>query len=86
MQFRSIFLSLFLVFALGLALVHAEEAKEPRGPKVTSKVADQLSLLRHRAADSRNQVFFDIEQGDKPLGRVVLGLYGKTVPKVREGA
>ncbi|RMJ20750.1 hypothetical protein PHISP_08380 [Aspergillus sp. HF37] len=64
MKFRSIFLSLFLVFALGLALVHAEEAKEPRGPKVTSKV------------------FFDIEQGDKPLGRVVLGLYGKTVPKL----
>ena len=28
------------------------------------------------------QVFFDIEHGDKPIGRVVLGLYGKTVPKV----
>ncbi|KAE8351914.1 cyclophilin-like domain-containing protein, partial [Aspergillus coremiiformis] len=26
-------------------------------------------------------VYFDIEHGDKPLGRVVLGLYGKTVPK-----
>lgn len=29
-------------------------------------------------------MFFDIEHGDKPLGRVVLGLYGKTVPKVRD--
>ena len=28
------------------------------------------------------QVYFDIEHGDKPLGRIVLGLYGKTVPKV----
>jgi len=29
-----------------------------------------------------NKVYFDIEHGDEPLGRVVLGLYGKTVPKV----
>ncbi|KAK2752327.1 Peptidyl-prolyl cis-trans isomerase B [Onygenales sp. PD_40] len=31
-----------------------------------------------------NKVYFDIEHGDKPLGRVVLGLYGKTVPKTAE--
>ncbi|KAL4890919.1 putative peptidyl-prolyl cis-trans isomerase [Aspergillus ambiguus] len=66
MNFKNIFLSVFLVLALGLALVHAEEAKEPRGPKITSKV------------------FFDIEHGDKPMGRIVLGLYGKTVPKTAE--
>ena len=29
-----------------------------------------------------NKVYFDIEHGDEPLGRVVMGLYGKTVPKV----
>lgn len=29
------------------------------------------------------QVYFDIQHGDKPLGRIVMGLYGKTVPKVR---
>jgi hypothetical protein len=28
------------------------------------------------------KVFFDIEQEGKPLGRIVMGLYGKTVPKV----
>ncbi|KAG2024622.1 hypothetical protein GB937_003814 [Aspergillus fischeri] len=66
MNFKSLLLSFFLVFAVGLALVHAEETKEPRGPKITSKV------------------FFDIEHGDKPLGRIVLGLYGKTVPKTAE--
>ncbi|PYH47436.1 peptidylprolyl isomerase [Aspergillus saccharolyticus JOP 1030-1] len=65
MNFRNLFLSFFLVLAVGFALVHAEEAK-PRGPKITSKV------------------YFDIEHGDKPLGRVVLGLYGKTVPKTAE--
>jgi peptidyl-prolyl cis-trans isomerase B (cyclophilin B) len=28
-----------------------------------------------------DQVYFDIEQGGQPLGRVVMGLYGKQVPK-----
>lgn len=32
-----------------------------------------------------NKVYFDIEHGDVPMGRIVLGLYGKTVPKVSPG-
>jgi len=31
-----------------------------------------------------HKVFFDITHGDKPMGRVVIGLYGKTVPKTAE--
>ncbi|KAK4686442.1 peptidyl-prolyl cis-trans isomerase B (cyclophilin B), partial [Tremellales sp. Uapishka_1] len=31
-----------------------------------------------------NKVYFDIEHGGKPMGRVVMGLYGKTVPKTVE--
>ncbi|WVR09420.1 peptidyl-prolyl cis-trans isomerase B [Kwoniella sp. DSM 27419] len=31
-----------------------------------------------------NKVYFDVEHGGKPLGRVVMGLYGKTVPKTVE--
>jgi peptidyl-prolyl cis-trans isomerase B (cyclophilin B) len=29
-----------------------------------------------------HKVYFDIEHGGEELGRIVLGLYGKTVPKV----
>ncbi|KAF7717351.1 Peptidyl-prolyl cis-trans isomerase B [Penicillium ucsense] len=66
MNFRNLFLSLFLVLAVGFALVQAEDAKEPRGPKITHKV------------------YFDIKHGDESLGRIVMGLYGKTVPKTAE--
>lgn len=31
-----------------------------------------------------HKVYLDIEHGDEPLGRIVLGLYGKTVPKTAE--
>ncbi|TKA78533.1 Peptidyl-prolyl cis-trans isomerase B [Cryomyces minteri] len=31
-----------------------------------------------------HKVYFDITQGDEPMGRIVMGLYGKTVPKTAE--
>ncbi len=31
-----------------------------------------------------HKVYFDIEQAGKPMGRIVMGLYGKTVPETAE--
>ena len=40
----------------------------------------QLTRNSEKAAVT-DKVFFDIEMGGKPAGRIVMGLFGETVPK-----
>ncbi|WFD02601.1 peptidylprolyl isomerase [Malassezia obtusa] len=46
--------------------------------------ASATFALSHKDAKLTNYVYFDIEQGDKTLGRITLGLYGETAPKTVE--
>ena len=43
-----------------------------------------IALGRVHDVEITSKVFFDIEVDNKPLGRIVFGLYGKVVPKTAE--
>merc|ERR1712110_1268796 len=43
-----------------------------------------MAITAEAEPEVSKKVFFDIETGGKPAGKIVMGLYGKTVPKTVE--
>ncbi|KAL0539572.1 hypothetical protein IC582_023788 [Cucumis melo] len=73
--FSAVFLwILFLVATLVLILNHLED----------HGVSSQLKVAEENPATVTHKVYFDVEIGGKPSGRVVIGLFGETVPKTAE--
>ncbi|KAJ4720064.1 Peptidyl-prolyl cis-trans isomerase [Melia azedarach] len=57
--------------------VSSEQKIDKSEVNLEEKLGEQLEEVTHK-------VFFDIEVGGKPIGRIVMGLFGKTVPKTVE--
>ena len=82
-----------LTLLLGALLFMVAQVQGAKGPIITNKVRSAghpgsaidppciASAERNRVRGLRRmlilQVYFDLEHGGKPIGRVVMGLYGK---------
>lgn len=58
--------------------------KRPRDQRSPTRSATTPLSYTDFLLTVARQVYFDITHGDEELGRIVIGLYGKTVPKTAE--
>lgn len=77
--------TLVLVGTLALILTRVSDD----GVSSEHKVNDgELSTKENKASGNEEEVthkvYFDVEIGGKPSGRIIMGLFGKTVPKTAE--
>ncbi|XP_031264253.1 peptidyl-prolyl cis-trans isomerase CYP20-1-like [Pistacia vera] len=52
--------------------------------KIASTKLTQEENVEEELDEVTHKVYFDIEVGGKPIGRIVMGLFGKTVPNTTE--
>ncbi|KAG6600928.1 Peptidyl-prolyl cis-trans isomerase CYP21-2, partial [Cucurbita argyrosperma subsp. sororia] len=71
---------LFLIATIVLILNQLNDS----GVSSELKVVDEEIKLGKNPTTVTHRVYFDIEIGGKPSGRVVIGLFGETVPKTAE--
>jgi peptidylprolyl isomerase len=64
------FMFLFLTLFAAIPSLHAQESANASTDPMTAEVT--------------NQVYFDVSIGGEPAGRIVMGLFGKDVPKTVE--
>jgi len=76
-------ISLLLILT-AIFVFFAQTASAAKGPKITSLVRRGSYPGPVTVFLTRPQVYFDITHGDESLGRITMGLYGKTVPKTAE--
>lgn len=78
---------LFLAWILGFVLLDITQADDSKGPKVTHKVQKETRILAKTKIVRTIwnycdlQVYFDMAIGEEKIGRIEIGLFGKTVPK-----
>jgi len=77
-------LHLFFFFACNVPDRALSEGKEKKKKKRKTLNNPATSTYELNATKKIPQVFFDVDIGGKPAGRIVMGLYGKTVPKTAE--
>lgn len=74
--FSAVFLwILFLIVTIVLILNHLDDG---------GSISSEQKVVEENPATVTHRVYFDIEIGGKPSGRVVIGLFGETVPKTAE--